>query len=60
MSFARSFAALPAARQLAEEPVQQVAVELAQRQPPERRPKVVPDDPSLRVRVVGSTSRVSR
>ena len=38
-------AALPTATQLPEEPIEDVAVELAQRRRPERRPQVVPDDP---------------
>jgi hypothetical protein len=41
-----TIAAQAAAKQLPEEPVEQVAVELAQRRPPEGRLEVDPDDRS--------------
>jgi hypothetical protein len=53
-------AALPAATQLADEPVEDVTVDLAWRQRPQRRPQGVLMMPSYRVRRVDSTSSVSR
>jgi hypothetical protein len=46
--------------QLAEEPLEDVAVQLAQWERPERRLQMDADDRSYRLRVVGSTSSVSK